>query len=759
MLTAINPSLIANQSQQTSDRASSLPHLWVSNIIAAQSLAPCFEGIFSPEVPATNPRGHHILCLDPDTPERLWRAIAHKLISAGCEVSVCEVGFVNNQPLEWYLADTPIQDVALHIITQDIPYSYWLESLNDKPLPIERAVELAEDILKLEPDEERCNVALEVLRRRVGMSEYNWDKKHIDHIRARLEKSLTAPNAPESLDPTERKRLELKEIAQERDTYKYIDKVIEFCRRTGWNRRDVEQQIRLLKNSTIAPKAKRLKGKDFLALETESISWVFPGIIPSRGVFVIGGHAGAGKTTFAYDAVGSLLLGEEFLGEKPVKTGKVLIVTGDELPCFTQDKLIDRGIPLDNEDWDIILNWDVSQWDVLEEAIADIRPALVIIDSFSSIHRDPNFDENSSQAKSTIYDLEALTNAYNCGCILIHHLSKSKENKGVTKLRGSGAIAAAASVVCLMEQTSAGTRKLSFPKVRGAQTEPFLVTLDGSTGRYEVVSGGDDAGTKSLSARILAFLQKSPCQRYEQEEISEALGIPSSQKDSVYQALGRLFKRGLITKRPSKYGGKRKVYGVVNPSQLSHTEGLRTVTDTFEDTHPPLPAKVSVQIAETTDTQALELTDTLTDTLTDSELTHQNDVKEENASNAESVNISAKLTDTDSGGGVCPPSVETVTQPVSEELAQPLNTKKLFQVVGQVDAAFWCEQEREILRHLDAIRKQEGENYYYAAVALSAESKKYSWIREKSQTFIAKLTAQEQAQVQSLKVKRSAQRT
>jgi predicted transcriptional regulator len=679
MVNVLTPSTLGvnpNQSQQTSDRASSLPHLWVSNIIAAQSLAPCFEGIFSPEVPATNPRGHHILSLDPDTPERVWRAIAHKLISAGCEVSVCEVGSFSNQPLEWYLADTPIQDVALHIITEDIPYSYWLESLNHKPLSIERAVELAEDILKLEPDEERCNVALEVLRRRAKVSEYNWDKKHIDHIRARLEKSLTAPNAPESLDPTERKRLELKEIAQERDTYKFIDKVIGFCRRTGWTRRDVEQQIRQLKNCTVTPKAKRLKGKDFLALETESISWVFPGILPSRGVFVIGGHAGAGKTTFAYDAVGSLLLGEEFLGEKPVKTGKVLIVTGDELPCFTQDKLIDRGIPLDNEDWDIILNWDVSQWDVLEEAIADIRPTLLVIDSYSSIHRDPSFDENSSQAKSTIYDLEALTNAYGCGCILIHHLSKSKENQGVAKLRGSSAISAAASVVCLMEQTSDGSRKLSFPKVRGAQTEPFLVTLDGSTGRYEVVSGGDDAGTKSLSARILAFLQKSPYQRYEQEEISSALGIPSSHKDSVYQALGRLFKRGLITKRPSKHGGKRKVYGVVNPSQLSHTEGLRTVTDTFEDTHIPLSAKVSVQIAETTDTQALELTDTLTDTLTDSELTHQNDIQEEKASNLESVDIPAKLTNTDTQAYVCPPSVETVTQSPKEPKELPAKAPK-----------------------------------------------------------------------------------
>jgi predicted transcriptional regulator len=549
-------------------------------------------------------------------------------------------------------------------------------------LPLREAIEKATQILKAQINSQfdslEASILLEELRQEAGVNEYNWERKYLKPLREKLERSFGLPDAPESLDPTERKRLELKAIAQERDIYKFTDKVIGFCRRTGWTRRDVEQQIRQLKNCTVTPKAKRLKGKDFLALETESISWVFPGIIPSRGVFVIGGHAGAGKTTFAYDAVGSLLLGEEFLGEKPVKTGKVLIVTGDELPCFTQDKLIDRGIPLDNEDWEIILNWDVSQWDVLEEAIADIRPALVVIDSFSSIHRDPSFDENSSQAKSTIYDLEALTNAYGCGCILIHHLSKSKENQGVAKLRGSSAISAAASVVCLMEQTSNDTRKLSFPKVRGAQTEPFLVALDGSTGRYEVVSGGDNASTKSLGDRILSFLQKSPHKRFEQDEISEALGISASNKDSVYQALGRLFKRGLIIKRPSQLGGRRKVYGISNPYSFcdnnvgddSSRNVTDAVTDQLQDTHTPFPLILSVQISETIDISGLELTDNSTDNLTDSQLTPQNDVSAVSGSNQELESVSAKLTDPDSRGCVCPPSVQLSEPADIQEIAQ-----------------------------------------------------------------------------------------
>jgi DNA-binding PadR family transcriptional regulator len=182
-----------------------------------------------------------------------------------------------------------------------------------------------------------------------------------------------------------------------------------------------------------------------------------------------------------------------------------------------------------------------------------------------------------------------------------------------------------------------------------------------------------------LGDRILAFLQKSPYKRFEQDEISAALGIPSSHKDSVYQALGRLFKRGLITKRPSQLGGKRKVYGVTNPSQLSQAEGLRSVTDTSQDPHPPLFAKVSVQIAETVSEQELEVTDTLTDNPTDSKLTHPNDVHPVSASNQELESVSAKLTDTDSQGGVCPPAVETVTHDTADLALAPLGEEPLQQ--------------------------------------------------------------------------------
>jgi KaiC/GvpD/RAD55 family RecA-like ATPase len=677
----------------TSDRAKvtpKLPHLWVTDIIAAQPLVALgtFAGVFSPETPPTDAVGQHILCLDPDTPELIWKAIAYELINQGCQVSVCQLGVTNYQPLEWYLTEATVPETAIHIVTHEIDWKDWVKGL-DNSLDLEDALNLAKLAFSKIQDNKKRTIELDRLRRRCNVSSYDWNQ-YIRNLEAEIHSAVAGKT-------TDQKRLELQAIAQEKDPYKFTDRLIEFCRRTGWSRTDALQQIRLFKLGVRTPKAKRFKGKDFLAKETEALSWVFPGQIPARGITVLGGVAGSGKSTLAYDAAVSFLLNEEFLGEKPVKTGKILIVSSDELPCFIQDKLIDRGIPLDNEDWEILTDWDVSQWDILEETIEEIKPAFVVIDSFSSIHRDPNFDENSTQAKATIYDLEALSNSYAFGCVLIHHLSKGKDNKGVAKLRGSSAIAAACSVVALLEENPDGSRMLSFPKIRGAQTSSMRIALNSQTGRYEVLLGGDSASTKTLAQQILEFLFKEPSQRFTPEEIFHALGLTN--KDSGHQALRRCFQRGQVVKRPNRTG-RGSVYGIATTGLTPIPPSQKSLS-IQQDTLSPLVEKVSVQIAETIETKATEVADTLTDTL--------------------------------------PPK------------AQPLNVKKLLQVVGQVEAALWFEQKKEILKHLNAIKKQEGENYYYAAVALSVDAlKQYSWTEGYYQTAIAKLTDQERAQVQSL---------
>lgn len=170
-----------------------LPHLWVTDIIAAQPLVALgtFAGVFSLEVPIQEATGDHILCLDPDTPEVEWKTIGYELINQGCQVNVCQLGVTNYQPLEWYLKEVPVPEVAVHIITQETTWKDWVKRL-DTPLQLEEALDLAElAFLKIQDNKQR-NVELERLRVRLGMNEFRWDKK-LEEIKANLERTLGLP--------------------------------------------------------------------------------------------------------------------------------------------------------------------------------------------------------------------------------------------------------------------------------------------------------------------------------------------------------------------------------------------------------------------------------------------------------------------------------------------------------------------------------------------------------------------------------------
>jgi len=687
-LTGTNVSIVAAAQDFFEFQTNSDSYLWAKDTFALCNLLEkgvIYHKLGTKEALETlNPEDEHVIiqeinpneCWAKESDEYYIRGTAYALHSKGVPFSQIKVLGISGSLMEYTQDEDKLNDIGLMLLPIESlvgpePFIDWEENLTYRgyELSLREAVKIAQLIITiLEPyDPIQANIALDLVRRRAGMSEYTWDKKYVAEIRAKLEKAFSKS----SDNPlSERRKKDLQALTQEKDPDKFIDDRIAFCRRYGWSRREVDQRIAQLKSVNIKPQAKRLTGKSFLSLETESMSWVFPGIIPSRGVSIIGGNPGVGKTTLAYDAAGSFLLNEEFLGEKPTKPGKVLIVTGDELPCFTQDKIINRGFPLMN--WDIVLNWDISQWDVLEETIKEVKPSLIIVDSFSSIHRDPNFDENSAQAKSTVYNLEALTNAYGCGCVLIHHLSKSKDNKGIAKLRGSSAIAAAASVVCLMEETSTGSRKLSFPKVRGAQTEPFIVELDEPSGRYKVILGGDKEETKSLGERILELLTQSPHKRFEQVEISEALGIPVHKKDSVYQALGRLFKRGLITKRPSGTGKRTKVYGIYNPYKHipKDTCDNKPIVESIkiEGSPPSVVENVSVIKSITIEITESQTTDTLNNNPINTSLTNSNEQIEVNASIPCKQEVLVELTGVNNQGGVY--AEESESQADNSQLAQ-----------------------------------------------------------------------------------------
>ena len=83
----------------------------------------------------------------------------------------------------------------------------------------------------------------------------------------------------------------------------------------------------------------------------------------------------------------------------------------------------------------------------------------------------------------------------------------------------------------------------------------------------------------------------------------------------MYQALGRLFKRGLITKRPSGTGKRNKVYGISNPYDYEPKKICDNKPEIesikIEGSPPPIPENVSVIKSETIEITESQKTDSL----------------------------------------------------------------------------------------------------------------------------------------------------
>lgn len=160
------------QSAQTSHL--STPHLWVSNTELAQHLATFFQ-VCSPEDARDNDAQHHILALDT---EREIRRIALDLGEADIKVMPLD------RSLEAFLAWHG-EKAIIALMMESIDYSTWLDSLTTKRITHEEALGIAQDLLVAGLTRKQRNIELETLRKRCGVSGYDWNR-YIKDLEAEL---------------------------------------------------------------------------------------------------------------------------------------------------------------------------------------------------------------------------------------------------------------------------------------------------------------------------------------------------------------------------------------------------------------------------------------------------------------------------------------------------------------------------------------------------------------------------------------------
>jgi hypothetical protein len=232
---------------------------------------------------------------------------------------------------------------------------------------------------------------------------------------------------------------------------------------------------------------------DKFLTEIEPVEWIVPGIIAKKSIGFVVGLPETKKTWALMDlAIQCARGGGLWLNKFPVSGAKVLFIDQERFKGETQRRflrLLDGPPTCTNlgsalavkSGTSIRLNIQPS-FDAFRREMAEIRPDIVIVDSFATFH---TVEENNRQSIQTVLErIKELRNEFGCTFLFIHHESKmafNTEDAGepsISQMAGSVAIPAAAEMVLTVRKHEGENSMVYMTKsTQGPRIAPFLLKV------------------------------------------------------------------------------------------------------------------------------------------------------------------------------------------------------------------------------------------------------------------------------------------
>jgi hypothetical protein len=593
---------IVQPKSQKQQITSPLPYLWVPEDLqeTIPQLSKHFH-IATPGVKATP--GYHIVAL------RTERSIRQVLRS---------LQITPDSDIRIFPADLLLFESLDGLMMKAQPAERWLEITKNGSIKFPDAQAIARDALQSlhagEITQNQWNIEKEELRQRCGLSGFDWNK-YIADLEAEIHAAVDG-----SSNPAEKLKLELSAYLRITDPFIQETERNRICSTYRVKDKTFDRLCQALRvgENTPAQKPRRISLKEAFTLESEALSWLVPGLLPSKVSALLSGLPSSGKSLLSVDLAWAIATGGKFLGEQ-CRKGRVLLINSDQPLNMTISYLSDRGFDETEKNLEVIgasgdiASWTIRDLELLEQWLSDYKPDLVIIDSIRTAVCYPlGLEEKSEQIGHWLKEVERLVTRYG-SLVWIHHDNKDTQKNGVARASGSTAIPGNVSVHWRVERISRDesnpARRFSMPKTRGFEPSTLNIEFKPHSGEWELVSRVGEAEAlaaerQSISEKILKLLSLRPGVGLEGNEIRNAIGT-----DSVYTVLGRMVTRGIISKRKSKTG-KGKVYLLPNSEP-----------DREEPSPPRSPQTLLGTEAESIDSNAIEHTQHLPNTYLTPDLT------------------------------------------------------------------------------------------------------------------------------------------
>lgn len=265
-----------------------------------------------------------------------------------------------------------------------------------------------------------------------------------------------------------------------------------------------------------------------------------------ESICLLSGEAGSGKTTLIYNLAGKLSAGKDFLGFTTANPLKILL-----FDLESPEPLIKRRISLidDIDNTAISVGRFENFWTEhkrLAEQAKDFD--VVVIDPQSLAFQTISEDDNAEAARQMGLLRRFVTDTGVC-VILVHHMGKAPQGKGIYKLRGASARAASSDVVINFESMTEDIIRFEMVKNRfiGGNMTIFVKKVEGQFELTRFQGYADSVAIFKAQEAIVELLTKSS-EGMARKDIVAELENQGHSSPTVDRAFTPLLQRGKIIK-------------------------------------------------------------------------------------------------------------------------------------------------------------------------------------------------------------------
>lgn len=204
-----------------------------------------------------------------------------------------------------------------------------------------------------------------------------------------------------------------------------------------------------------------------MAANLPPVTWLWENWIPRGMLSLLGAYQGTGKSWFVLDLARTIIQGAKWPDGTPTQgPANVIYVEAEGIPQVLNQRAVSLGMNrkrlyLLTAEPGEVFNLALPEWrDKLIDAATTLRPALIIVDSMSSVTS--NGQNSVEETNSLLMFLVGLANYVNCGLLMIHHLRKPSGGQlylpgmSIHDFRGSGHITAMARTVLGLSVVQSG---------------------------------------------------------------------------------------------------------------------------------------------------------------------------------------------------------------------------------------------------------------------------------------------------------------